>query len=62
MEAIRFIFDIAKQVYGPNAMKIMLVDEIRSHPKAYGPMNINIADSVYTFLVVRFSLSAVDLF
>ena len=61
MEAIRFIFDIAKQVYGPNAMKITLVDETRSHHKAHGPMNITIADSIYNFLMVwSFSCSAVD--
>lgn len=52
MEAIRFIFDLAKQVYGPNSMKIMLVDEKRSDNQVRGPMNINIADSLFTFIMV----------
>lgn len=51
MEAIRFIFEIAKQVYGPNSMKIMLVDERKTANQAHGPMNINIADSLFTFLM-----------
>eukprot|EP00029_Vermamoeba_vermiformis_P000306 TRINITY_DN10344_c0_g1_i1.p1 TRINITY_DN10344_c0_g1~~TRINITY_DN10344_c0_g1_i1.p1 ORF type:complete len:230 (-),score=8.91 TRINITY_DN10344_c0_g1_i1:37-726(-) len=51
MEAIRFIFDLAKQVYGPNSMKIMLVDEKRSDNQVRGPMNINIADSLFTFIM-----------
>ena len=53
MESIRFIFEIAKQVYGPNSMKIMLVDERKTANQAHGPMNINIADSLLTFLMVR---------
>lgn len=51
MEAIRFIFEIAKQVYGPNSMKIMLVDEKKANNQAHG--RINIADSLFTFLMVR---------